>query len=116
GGLRAADARRDRAGSRHRRARHRDARRARDRGALRSQQLLRIRRRQRGARLLEAMNAPLTSGSEMPEPSTEPIVVTGAGVVTPVARGRAAFLSELARLPADVASGVPRTRIEGFEV
>lgn len=45
------------------------------------------------------------------------IVVTGAGVVTPVATGRAPFRAALAGLPADAAleSAAPRTRIESFD-
>jgi len=45
------------------------------------------------------------------------IVVTGAGVVTPVAAGRAPFVAALARLPAGaaLATAEPTTRIEGFD-
>jgi 3-oxoacyl-[acyl-carrier-protein] synthase II len=45
------------------------------------------------------------------------IVVTGAGVVTPVATGRAPFRSALAGLPAEatLASAAPRTRIDPFD-
>jgi hypothetical protein len=49
--------------------------------------------------------------------SSDAIVVTGAGVVTPVATRRAPFVAELARVPADaaLADATPRTRIEGFD-
>jgi 3-oxoacyl-(acyl-carrier-protein) synthase len=57
-----------------------------------------------------------------PEPAELPIVVTGAGVVTAAARGRAAFAAALAQTgdgprPRTRQAGEgPRTRIEGFDV
>ena len=57
-----------------------------------------------------------------PEPAELPIVVTGAGVVTAAARGRAAFAAALAqtgdgpRPRTRQAGESPRTRIEGFDV